>query len=87
MSGMSAELPVVEIKLSRSGAVVLFDWLSADLNTVPTTHPPQEQAPLRHRASGVTNGMSSISARRGGVRCARRWKLLRYRWSSVPGRR
>lgn len=45
MAGMTADLPVVEIKLWRADAVVLFDWLmSTDLNTVPITHPAQKQA-------------------------------------------
>lgn len=45
MAGMTADLPVVEIKLWRSDAVVLFDWLmSTDLDTVPISHPAQKQA-------------------------------------------
>ena len=37
-------LPKVTIELWRSDAVVLFDWLmSADLNAVPITHPPEKQ--------------------------------------------
>jgi hypothetical protein len=45
MSGMAADLPVVEIKLWRSDAVVLFDWsMSTDLNTVPISNPAQKQA-------------------------------------------
>jgi hypothetical protein len=45
MSGMTAELPLVEIRIWHSDAIVLFDWLmSTDLNTVPITHPAQKQA-------------------------------------------
>lgn len=37
--------PTVALRLWRSDAVVLFDWLmSTDLNTVPITHPAQKQA-------------------------------------------
>jgi len=45
MARVHADLPVVEITLWRSDAVVLFDWLmSTDLNSVPSTHPAQKQA-------------------------------------------
>lgn len=37
--------PTVDIRLWRSDAIVLFDWLmSTDLSTVPITHPAQKQA-------------------------------------------
>ncbi|MFF1292671.1 MULTISPECIES: hypothetical protein [unclassified Streptomyces] len=37
--------PTVDLRLWRSDAIVLFDWLmSTDLNTVPITHPAQKQA-------------------------------------------
>ncbi|WP_407837938.1 hypothetical protein ACE1OC_18580 [Streptomyces sp. DSM 116496] len=38
-------VPTVNVRLWRSDAVVLFDWLmSTDLNAVPITHPAQKQA-------------------------------------------
>ncbi|NEC03665.1 hypothetical protein [Streptomyces sp. SID7909] len=38
-------VPTVDLRLWRSDAVVLFDWLmNTDLNTVPITHPAQKQA-------------------------------------------
>ncbi len=38
-------MPTVTVRLWRSDAVVLFDWLmSTDLNAVPITHPAQKQA-------------------------------------------
>ncbi|NGN92516.1 hypothetical protein G5C66_07145 [Nocardioides sp. KC13] len=38
-------LDMVDIRLWRADAVVLFDWLaSVDLNQVPITHPAQKQA-------------------------------------------
>ncbi|RSO09150.1 hypothetical protein DMH26_02010 [Streptomyces sp. WAC 05379] len=41
----SASTPTVDLRLWRSDAVVLFDWLmSTDLNSVPITHPAQKQA-------------------------------------------
>jgi hypothetical protein len=47
MSDMADDLPTVMIKLWRSDAIVLFDWLmSTDLNSVPITHPAQKQALL-----------------------------------------
>ncbi|MFE6615701.1 hypothetical protein [Amycolatopsis sp. NPDC057786] len=43
--GMADDIPTVTIKLWRSDAVVLFDWLmSTDLDSVPITHPAQKQA-------------------------------------------
>ncbi|MCX4681979.1 hypothetical protein OG413_43080 [Streptomyces sp. NBC_01433] len=37
--------PTVDLRLWRSDAIVLFDWLmSTDLNAVPITHPAQKQA-------------------------------------------
>jgi len=37
--------PTVDLRVWRSDAIVLFDWLmSTDLNTVPITHPAQKQA-------------------------------------------
>ncbi|WP_212669877.1 hypothetical protein [Streptomyces sp. A2-16] len=37
--------PTVDLRLWRSDAIVLFDWLmSIDLNAVPITHPAQKQA-------------------------------------------
>ena len=37
--------PTVDLRMWRSDAVVLFDWLmSTDLDTVPITHPAQKQA-------------------------------------------
>lgn len=37
--------PTVDLRLWRSDAIVLFDWLmNTDLNTVPITHPAQKQA-------------------------------------------
>ncbi|MFE7767174.1 hypothetical protein [Streptomyces sp. NPDC057438] len=37
--------PTVDLRLWRSDAIVLFDWLrSTDLNDVPITHPSQKQA-------------------------------------------
>ncbi|WP_347594864.1 hypothetical protein [Acrocarpospora sp. B8E8] len=42
---MDSDLPVVNLRLWRADAVVLFDWLmTTDLNTVPITHPAQKQA-------------------------------------------
>lgn len=39
-----ASTPTVDLRLWRSGAIVLFDWLmSTDLNAVPITHPAQKQ--------------------------------------------
>ncbi|WP_220377951.1 hypothetical protein [Streptomyces inhibens] len=38
-------VPTVNVRLWRSDAVVLFDWLmSTDLDAVPITHPAQKQA-------------------------------------------
>jgi hypothetical protein len=38
-------LDMVDIRLWRADAVVLFDWLaSVDMNQVPITHPAQKQA-------------------------------------------
>lgn len=38
-------IPTITIRLWRSDAIVLFDWLmSTDLNSVPITHPAQKQA-------------------------------------------
>ncbi|MFE1036952.1 hypothetical protein ACFW40_34385 [Streptomyces sp. NPDC058807] len=38
-------MPTVDLRLWRSDAIVLFDWLmSTDLNAVPITHPAQKQA-------------------------------------------
>lgn len=35
----------VDLRLWRSDAIVLFDWLmNTDLNAVPITHPAQKQA-------------------------------------------
>lgn len=43
--GMDADLPVVELRIWQSDAIVLSDWLmSTDLNTVPISHPAQKQA-------------------------------------------
>ncbi|MGW3864324.1 hypothetical protein ACWEDZ_22945 [Streptomyces sp. NPDC005047] len=37
--------PTVDLRLWRSDAIVLFDWLmSTDLSAVPVTHPAQKQA-------------------------------------------
>ncbi|MEO3858488.1 hypothetical protein ABGB08_26540 [Acrocarpospora sp. B8E8] len=45
MTAMDSDLPVVNLRLWRADAVVLFDWLmTTDLNTVPITHPAQKQA-------------------------------------------
>ena len=45
MSSMAADVPKVEIRLWRSDAIVLFDWLmSTNLDSVPITHPAQKQA-------------------------------------------
>lgn len=42
---MDPSLPTVPIKLWRSDAVVLLDWLmTVDLDAVPITHPAQKQA-------------------------------------------
>jgi hypothetical protein len=39
------DLPAVTVRLWRADAIVLFDWLmSADLTTVPVSHPAQKQA-------------------------------------------
>ncbi|MFD5346458.1 hypothetical protein ACFWJY_22470 [Streptomyces anulatus] len=38
-------VPTLDLRLWRSDAVVLFDWLmNTDLDTVPITHPAQKQA-------------------------------------------
>lgn len=40
-----ADTPKTEIRIWKSDAVVLFDWLmTVDLNTVPITHPAEKQA-------------------------------------------
>ncbi len=42
---MAFDVPVIEIRIWQSDAIVLFDWLmSTDLNTVPISHPAQKQA-------------------------------------------
>ncbi len=42
---MTSSLPMVDLALWRSDAIVLFDWLmSVDLNAVPVTHPAEKQA-------------------------------------------
>lgn len=42
---MDAGFPVVEVRIWRSDAIVLFDWLmSTDLDTVPISHPAEKQA-------------------------------------------
>jgi hypothetical protein len=44
---MDTAQPTVDIKLWRSDAVVLFDWLmSVDLDAIPITHPAEKQALL-----------------------------------------
>jgi hypothetical protein len=41
----TSDLPRVTVKLCKSDAVVLFDWLmTVDLNRVPIDHPAQKQA-------------------------------------------
>ncbi|NEA60393.1 hypothetical protein G3I60_41085 [Streptomyces sp. SID13666] len=48
--------PTVDLRLWRSDAIVLFDWLmSTDLNAVPITHSAQKQAlaDLLARLEGV----------------------------------
>ncbi|MER5765438.1 hypothetical protein [Streptomyces sp. NPDC002082] len=38
-------VPTVDVRMWRSDAIVLFDWLmTVDLSTVPITHPAQKQA-------------------------------------------
>lgn len=42
---MSSTVPTVDLKIWRSDAIVLFDWLmSVDLNAVPITHRAEKQA-------------------------------------------
>ena len=42
---MEDDVPTVTVRLWRPDAIVLFDWLmSADLDTVPISHPAQKQA-------------------------------------------
>jgi hypothetical protein len=42
---MAEELPTVNLRLWRSDAIVLFDWLmSTDLDEVPADHPAVRQA-------------------------------------------
>ncbi|GLP72219.1 hypothetical protein TUSST3_88370 [Streptomyces sp. TUS-ST3] len=44
--------PTVDLRLWRSDAIVLFDWLmSTDLNAVPITHPAQKQAPAQEEVA------------------------------------
>ncbi|MFF3213613.1 hypothetical protein ACFYYB_23395 [Streptomyces sp. NPDC002886] len=43
--GFFDAVPTVNVRIWRSDAIVLFDWLTTtDLNTVPITHPAQKQA-------------------------------------------
>jgi hypothetical protein len=42
---MDTAQPTVDIKLWRSDAVFLFDWLiSVDLDAIPISHPAEKQA-------------------------------------------
>ena len=42
---MDSQVPKVSIRLWRSDAVVLFDWLmSIDLDDIPIRHPAEKQA-------------------------------------------
>ena len=42
---MDPSLPTVNLRIWRSDAIVLFDWLmSVDLNAVPIRHPADKQA-------------------------------------------
>jgi hypothetical protein len=42
---VSTDLPIVELRLTRADAIVLFDWLHrVDLNAIDTEHPAEKQA-------------------------------------------
>ncbi|MGA5499292.1 hypothetical protein ACPCSP_33770 [Streptomyces cinereoruber] len=70
-------VPIVNVRLWRADAIVLFDWLmSTDLNAVPITHPDMEvvqyrqaQAPrfiARDQMNNV-DGLDSINGLRDPV--------------------
>lgn len=70
---MDPSLPTISLKLWRSDAVVLFDWLmTVDLNAVPITHPAEKQALMdlltRLEVSGITGvTQAEIDAARNEV--------------------